>query len=110
VGPVKPILSALAGEFAVSEDDMRAIESYIHQIHRIDALSFAFRYMHKKTGDVSIDTANLPHINIGALAAAMEKLTTFLSGLGHAFDEHIKVERDMRAEADADYREAYSDI
>lgn len=105
----KPILGKIAGEFGVTDNDMKAIESYVNQIHRIDDRSFAFRYMNTKSGDRSIDGGELPHINVGALASAMEKLTATLFGLGEAFHEAVQVECEMRAEAYADYQQAYSD-
>jgi len=108
-GLFKSLLAHLEGEFGLNMDDLKAIESYINQIHQIDDLSFSFRYITRKSGDPSIDTTKLPHINIGVLANAMEKLTGYFSGLGDAFEESVKAEYEMRAEAYADYRSAYAD-
>jgi hypothetical protein len=52
---------------------------------QIDEGSFSFRYMTTKAGKPSIDKDKLPHINIGILAEGMEKLTSYLFGLGEAF-------------------------
>jgi hypothetical protein len=102
-GIFEPILRTLKGEFAVTEDQIEAITSYIAQIHAVDELSFSFRYITNKAGTASIDKEKLPYINLGVLAEGMEKLTGFLFGLGEAFREAIQVQHEMEHDALAEY-------
>jgi hypothetical protein len=98
-GIFEPILEKLGSAFGVTPDYIQAIDSYIRQIHNIDELSFSFRYMASKSGAPSIDKDKLPYINLGILAAGMERLTSFLFGLGEAFHEAIQIKCEMENEA-----------
>lgn len=97
-----PILRKLGTDFGITSAAIEAIDSYIHQIHNIDELSFSFRYMTTKAGVPSIDKDKLPLLNVGVLATCMERLTAYLFGLGVAMHDAMKVQDEMNAEACAE--------
>jgi hypothetical protein len=100
---LKPILQSAS----LKTDDIEAIDSYVRQIHAMDELSFSFRYPTTTTGEPSIDKKKPPYINIGVFAKCMERLPSYLYGLGEMFREWYQVKCEMEAEARSQY---YADM
>jgi hypothetical protein len=93
------------GNIPMNPEEIEGLRWYTRELHEIDPKSDSSRYATARSGQPSIDNERHPALNIGLLAAGMERLTSYLFGLGVAFHEAYQVKCEMEAEARAEYME-----
>ena len=89
--------SKATGAPAPRLDDVEGIESYINQLHTIDARSQSFRYPLKKDGTVALATTD--RINLARFSGYMEWLANYFEG----FEPYYAEYRDLRNQTYAVY-------
>jgi hypothetical protein len=94
--------------FALTNDEIESIQSYIRQLNHIDERSYSFRYEITQDGKPSLpDSKKLPHINIQIFAEQMEGFANYLYRICEIFDDTLQLKWEMQAEAGSDYLNDY---
>lgn len=93
-----PAVCKAAGWDEIDGAHIEGIDDYIHQLSKLDADSFSFRYSHSKKGQSSLPR-DLKNINLRHFGDLMARLADYLYGMDEAVSWLIETKAEMEAES-----------